>query len=231
MDIEKIIVGFVGLMLLSIIMIAVVIPTTQEGISGSNQAGTVSNEEFTGVNNTPSTLTKYVAEVISFQKGTSAVVNNTTALVGANGSRIVYLTNPSTTTNRTLTILSAVTGDNVSVYLNGVFLGKMSSTPESWTGLGTTLVNGANTVAFINNNGTTWNITSLNITYNSFTTSTAYSLASGLITPTGGNATYRTSYYYATDATNNTANLLGVIPVLLAVVLVLIVLGFWKMAG
>lgn len=235
MDTSSIITGLVVLMVLGVVMISVVIPTTQAGIAVSQYAGTVSNEEFTGVAATPSTLTKYVAEVISFKKGTITSAENLTALVGANSTRVLTLTEPSTTLNRTFVITSNMetNGDNITYTVNGVYIGKLSSNAESWTGAGATLLNGANTFAFTNHNGTyasSTNITNITTRYTSYAAYPNYTVSAGAITPLT-NGSYKTNYYYASTGTNNAVALLNVIPLLLAIMLVLIVIGFWKYAS
>lgn len=231
MDIEGIIVGFVTLMVLAVLTISLVLPTTVAGIEGSNQAGTVSNEVFTGVAAVPSTLAKYVAEVTSFEKGTAATASNLVSFKG-NATKTVTLVKPYTGANRTITVKSDfdTTLDNVTFTFNGNYIGKLSSNTETWTGLGSTLLDGTNTFVFTNNNGTTTNITNITVSYTSFVANTAYTLSEGAITP-AANGTYRAGYYYATAQTNNTQTLLGVIPLVIAVLLVLVVLGFWKMFG
>jgi hypothetical protein len=232
-DTSNIIIGLVVLMVLGVLMVSVVIPTTQDGIAVSQYAGTVSNEVFTGVAATPATLTKYVAEVLSFEKGATALAANTTALATANGSRTVQLSKPYTGANRTLTIVSVgnLTENNVSFTFNGVLVGKLSSATESWTGLGSTLLNGANTFTFTNNGtANSVNITNVSVSYTSFSANTAYTVAKGKITP-AANGTYRAGYYYASTGTNAAFVLLDIIPLLLAVMLVLIIIGYWKLAG
>ena len=231
MDAKEIIISLVIIMVLGVVMISIVLPTTIDGIALSQYAGTVSNEVFAGTLLTPATLTKYVAEVISFEQGSTTSVANTTALLAANNSRLLQLSRPYTGANRTLTVYSAGSAlDYVNVSLNGVVLGKLSSSPESWIGVGSTLVDGANTVKFTNYNGTTTNITNVSISYTSFADYTNYTVASGKITPLD-TGTYRASYYYANTNTNNALNLLNAIPLLLAVMFMLVVIGAFKMAS
>lgn len=234
MDIENIIVGLVVLMVLGVVMISLVIPTAQAGISGSNYVGTVSNEVFTTTGaSQEATLTKYVASVVSFDKATYTTTTNQTDIV-SNVSSFTYLTTPIYTgfqANLTYCYNNANL-DNASIYHQGVRLGNI---PRDASGCATyageeSRLTGTQNITLINLNGTTANLTNVSFKYAYWASEADYAVANGKITPTSA-ATYKTTYYYATTVSNAITTLLNVIPLLLAVILVLIVIGFWKIAG
>jgi len=233
MDTEKLIVGFVGLMILGVILLAVVLPTTIDGIAGAKIAGTVSNEVFTTTGASAQTaLARYVVSVSKFDKATYETKTNSTAIT-SNGSGLIYLNaNYYNGLQANLTYCYNNTPiQNASIYHNGVRLGNIpgSTGCATYTGEQSRLT-GTQNISLINSNGTTATLTNVSMFYAYWATNGSYAVANGFITPLDA-ATYRASYNFGANNTATVDTLLGVIPLILAVMFVLIIIGFWKMAG
>jgi hypothetical protein len=231
MEFESTIVGLVGLMILGIVIISVVLPTTIETIAVSNQVGTVSNEVFTGTAATPSTLTKYVAEVAAFDLATYTTTTNQTDIVSNVSSFTTINANFYNGLQANLTYCyNNADADNASIYHSGVRLGSIpqdASGCSVYTGEQSRLT-GTQNITLINLNGTTANLTNVSFKYAYWAPNTAYTLHKGDITPTA-TGTYRASYLYGTTDSNMATTLLVSIPILIIATFVILIITYWKL--
>jgi hypothetical protein len=247
MDSSELITGFVVLMVLGVVVIAVVLPTVQAGIATNTQTGTSTGEVFGALANATTTLDHAPLRSITEFKTSSRAQANSTVLLTCNG------TSPNATLlsfiltdwdngdytgeefNITATFQIVNASNNVSVYRNNVKIATISSSAThvfgNYKGLG-----GASywlDMQYVCAGAENSNITFTQVKYPKLTDYAGYSVISlenaQVKTPLAG--TYLTSYTYGANPNVAALSLMNLIPLLLAVSLVLVVVGFWKLAS
>jgi hypothetical protein len=231
---EKIVIGLISLLVVCLIVITAVIPSSSSAIGAVASAGTVINEVFAGINGSYSNLARYALNITSYQKALYEYQSNVTALA-ANGSRIVTTNTDfynGLPTNFTY-CWANVNSTNATITLNGAVLGYV---PLGSTACGTYVsvagvVAGDNTVTVTAyNNSIALSIINATLYYPYWNTTLGYTLSGGDIAPTS-TGTFRVSYAYGAPNDVSTQAILLLIPLLLAVALVVIILAWAKLSG
>lgn len=223
---------FIGLMVLAVVVITGILPTTQDAVDNSGDIGTVSNEVVNGTSGSALALSQgIVTGVNSFQKSTAANTFNSTLVTG-NGSvnssvsKAFTLTAPLDTgsvsavawTVRVTTQLGAGATANASI--GGVNAGALSTGTTNFT------VAAANrsspltvTLNFVGANYS--NVTNVSVDYFNFQTNSGYAVTNEQVVPTSS-GTFRLSYDYGTSLSLTTLALFALLPILMAVLLLYI---------
>jgi hypothetical protein len=239
---EDKLVWLIGALVCIVIVIGTIIPATITAASGGyNLYQSVTGELFAGTAATAYTASNYpIVSVTTFGLATPVAATNTTQknVSGAGGVMYVALGNQAHSGsawdafNVSLNYTLSATTDNLTwIQGNGCTNGNqtLTSNNATFTGLNSSCLN--NPMAFsFKGNGTTDNITKIEVDYYNYTASSAYTLnaGSGQVTPTA-TGEYYISYTYGTGTNISTVTLvLVILPLLIAVVLLML---FLKSSG
>jgi len=221
MVVKQILGGLIGL----IIILGVVLPTTQDIVTSSETIGSISNEVWTGTANTSSALADYVISVSSMAKSTSKTATNTTDLINVtNDTHAVTLSTPIRNAVANLTVTyEHKTGENISVYVNDNLVGNFTSgSSASWV-VPYAYLSAATTIKFVNDGNLT-NVTNSDLQYYYWPAYANYTIDSGEITPLDS-GTYLTTYSYGIETSPIISTALTLLVMLIAVLALVLVLA------
>lgn len=226
----------IGLLVLSIIAVAVVIPTAYNAITTAPLVQTATGEVWNGTNGVVHSLAnKPLISVTTFGLSTAASTYNDSSVTGNSSvntttSRIFTLLSPLDTgsvsgSHASIIVASSPgTGATVTVYANGALLGTTTGPTDTWSGLtvtsplNVTLVRGGVNLSTVSN---------VTVNYYHFATSTAYSVtstAAGALTPTT-NGTFYTTYSYGSSNATSTQAILLLVPLMIGIVVLLLIVN------
>jgi hypothetical protein len=235
----------IGALIVCVLVITVLIPTTVTLASSFTAVGTATGELWTGTAATAHAVTYTpVVSVVAFKNKTYYSQYNDTVVINGSGSRTLRLDTYAAHggndwDNLTITFqLQRVNATNNITWVGGTCSpGGYNTTFTSNTYTlsnadSTCLTPGANLVfTFANTTAdeTGANVTNITLNYSRYVDSSQYTLASaaGEFTPTNSGY-YYTSYTYGTGVTGGTLALVLVLPLLIAAVLLVL---FLKSSG
>ena len=230
----KELVWLIGALVVFVLVIGVVIPTTVTLASSFDSQGTATGETWVGTASTAHAMTySPIVSVTDFRKSINATTAVNTTDISGNASDNVSETftfssifDDGTVTGAKYdlnytTVVGA--GSNVSVYVGSKKIAELTTT-NVWTALGrvsTEVESGI--ITFVFNGENVSYVDNVSIRYQHFNTSTAYTLASasGQITPTASGG-YYTTYTYGTGVTGGTLAIVLVLPLMIAAVLLIL---------
>lgn len=235
----------IGLLVVAIIAVSVVIPSTLTAIASVETQGTATGELWAGTAATAHAMAfAPIVTVSAFRLSTTHTANNTTAIVVNTTSNTVNFTIPANIVrtgeiwNNVTIGIKPGTGTNATTNitwvagtcrtLNATFA---SATLQTYDGINSTCLPAAGstlTLTFANSTVAgepAPNVSYVTFTYFTYDTSTAYTsnLAAGTITPTAS-GNYYTTYTHGTAGTGNAVVILNLVPLMIGVVLLLLVI-------
>jgi hypothetical protein len=229
----------IGALVISVLVITVIIPTTMNLSSSFNAQGSA-NDIFIGTAATPHTLSySPVVGVSAFRISTNTTTPTNATVLTYNASlnatehpalNARFDNGAVTGATYDLTYSAVVgAGANVTVYVGTVNIATIS-TSTNWSHGGrasSELVPG--TVTFVFNGANASSISNVSVRYQYFNDSTAYAINTGVgtVTPTASGGYYM-DYTYGTGVTGSTLALVLLLPLLIAVVFFML---FMKSSG